>query len=768
MNHLPRRVSGLFIGLTIFPFALVAKPLGDTELPADDAYVASGSTSGTNYSGENRLIVRNFPIVPNFTRAAYLKFDLGELVGELESAEIRLPLTFGSVSSSATPLTIYLAADDLWSEETLTWNNQPLPNPTAADLLQSYTSAPAGSTVTLDVLSLIAQERLTNGFLTIKVFFGGSGNSPEVIFGSKESSPATRPTLVWTGTNIDPAPPSTPNGLTLSVLSDMEIDVSWAASTGAVDWYLVERRVEFGTWAPHQTIPGTLTSFVDGDLSPTTNYSYRITAVNGAGASGVSAESTANTGATTPPEAPTNLRASRASSQTAITLDWDDNSAIEDGYVVERRNDCGVFEVVGTTAASDTDFVDSGLAPGRSYTYRVFAQNGAGDSTVTDEVTYVLDVPNNLLGSFDFDFLRREGQGQEGCCLGYNAATDGPVRSGAYSIRFELEKNEERSEVTYFGSRPLNQEIWYGWSLFIPEEMDIGDGRRFDIVTQWHFIQGNDPCVTPPTPTLLTITGAGNWQFGILSTGVGPCDHVNNYYTIETALDDKGQWVDWVMHVKWTSDPNEGFMNVWKDDVLVFEYTGPTWREFLNQGPYWKAGVYKGAAGWPGQAPRVLYVDEMRMAGPGGSYEDVDPDTYEDAPTFATWQEWTFGEDADNPAIAGPGANIDGDLLLNIDEYGSGNNALVTDGDELRLLPCEGPFGETYGVLSVPRDGLKLDAVKEVQFSTNGIDWVPVPGDEMMVLQDTEFSYEVRVLLPFETTERIFWRIKYFEPVAAN
>src|SRR5690606_31388815 len=82
-------------------------------------------------------------------------------------------------------------------------------------------------------------------------------------------------------------------------------------------------------------------------------------------------------GGVTIPEAPTNLSANLLS-QDEIELSWNDNSDIEDGFVIERKAATGNFEVLYTTAANTTTYTDLTFSPGNSYTYRVSAFNEMG------------------------------------------------------------------------------------------------------------------------------------------------------------------------------------------------------------------------------------------------------------------------------------------------------------------------------------------------------------------------------------------------------
>lgn len=84
-----------------------------------------------------------------------------------------------------------------------------------------------------------------------------------------------------------------------------------------------------------------------------------------------------------PPSPPSGLTATPLAGGRAL-LEWQDNSVDETGFRLERRLEGGSFQRVTTVGENVTRFEDSGLEIGRTYAYRVRAQNAAGASAFSN------------------------------------------------------------------------------------------------------------------------------------------------------------------------------------------------------------------------------------------------------------------------------------------------------------------------------------------------------------------------------------------------
>jgi fibronectin type 3 domain-containing protein len=180
-----------------------------------------------------------------------------------------------------------------------------------------------------------------------------------------------------TGSASDSTPPSTPANLNATAVSSSQINLSWNVSTDnvGVTGYKVYRG---GTYL--KQVADTSTS--DSGLSPSTTYTYTVSAVDAAGnESSQSASDSATTQAAgSVPANPTGLNATPQSSS-SISLSWNDNSNDETGFRIYRRpSSSSTYVEIDTTNANVETYTDLGLSASTTYYYRVYAYNGYGES----------------------------------------------------------------------------------------------------------------------------------------------------------------------------------------------------------------------------------------------------------------------------------------------------------------------------------------------------------------------------------------------------
>jgi hypothetical protein len=198
-----------------------------------------------------------------------------------------------------------------------------------------------------------------------------------------------------------------PSALSATAISATRIDLQWTDNSGNEDGFRVERCT--GSAAACDAAPAgfafldntTAATYSDTTAAASTTYSYRVRAFNSAAVSTYTNTAEATTpAAPVAPAAPSGLTAT-ATSTTNVTVAWTDNATNEDGFHIERCTGtmaaCDAspasFAQVAQLAADTTSWPDTGRTPGATYTYRVRAFNGVGNSAYSGSAQVIMPAP---------------------------------------------------------------------------------------------------------------------------------------------------------------------------------------------------------------------------------------------------------------------------------------------------------------------------------------------------------------------------------------
>src|SRR5207245_1460881 len=206
----------------------------------------------------------------------------------------------------------------------------------------------------------------------------------------------------------NPTAPQPPTGLTATIILSSQINLSWTAPSdnggSAIGGYKIERSQDNGTtWSIIvSNTASTSTIYSDTGLSPSTTYTYRMSAINSVDTNFPSNTASATTTSTTTLLSPTGLTATTVSSS-QISLNWNapnNSGSLVTGYMIERSQDNGLTwsTPVKNTASTSTIYLDTLPNPSTTYTYRVSAIYAAGltsspsntASATTQSTTYKL------------------------------------------------------------------------------------------------------------------------------------------------------------------------------------------------------------------------------------------------------------------------------------------------------------------------------------------------------------------------------------------
>jgi parallel beta-helix repeat protein len=238
-------------------------PLRVTFVPSDDAYVEERHAK-SNHGSATTLRLDASPVF-----RSYLKFSVSGISGVVERATLRVY----SITSSTSGYDARGAADNNWTEATLTYKNAPafggVVGSTGAFGSNRYTE--------IDVTPLISGNGTytivltTTSSATIDLASRETANDPQLIVeaaGTSEPSPGS-----------DTEPPSVPSGLTATATGATTVELAWSASTDnvAVAGYRIYRD---GTAIA--TVGATATTFKDTTVAPSTTYAYTVDAFDAA------------------------------------------------------------------------------------------------------------------------------------------------------------------------------------------------------------------------------------------------------------------------------------------------------------------------------------------------------------------------------------------------------------------------------------------------------------------------------------------------------
>lgn len=200
------------------------------------------------------------------------------------------------------------------------------------------------------------------------------------------------------------------------------------------------------------------------------------------------------------------------------------------------------------------------------------------------------------------------------CCSYSVQQTLEKVKAGTNALRLEVRSTDQptsgsiRSEITV-ESDPLNQDRWYGFSMYLKDWVDDDAGEH---VFQWH------PDNATGSAAMALWTTGGRFTYVTNNTGgMGQ----NEYHDIGPVL--SNQWVDFVIHIRWATDTT-GILQVWMNGNLVINKVNVKTATVTS---YFKLGINK--FGWLLQtstvAQRILYFDEVRIGNANATYSDVAP-----------------------------------------------------------------------------------------------------------------------------------------------
>lgn len=295
--------------------------------------------------------------------------------------------------------------------------------------------------------------------------------------------------------------PGAPTGLSAAA-TNAGANLSWTAPSNnggaAVTDYLIEYRASTAfDWTTYADGLSSLTTATVAGLTNGTQYDFRVSAVNAAGAG--SPTSVVATKPYTVPGAPTSLAASGTG--TSRTLTWTapnstGGSSITDYAIGYKLTTDAAWTTFSHTASTDASATVTGLASSSDYDFRVAAVNAAGEGPATSTV--------NLTAT----------PGPSKVTLSWVA----PTFTGGETID-HYEVLERTSGTASFTT--VDATVTSGATSYEVTGLTNGQAYDFQIVTKTNLstssyssVVSATPQTTPGAPQNLTVS-AGNGQLGV-------------------------------------------------------------------------------------------------------------------------------------------------------------------------------------------------------------------------------------------------------------
>lgn len=151
----------------------------------------------------------------------------------------------------------------------------------------------------------------------------------------------------------------------------------------------------------------TATYAMTGALDPETNYYWRAYAIDPGGSNTWSNPSTSNQFVTEDePDSSAQCSIEKARDNSSLTVQWNDESETEDGFLVQKSTNGGAFGTVNDAAPGATSYLDTSIANGNTYKYRIAPYLNPGPIVAgwCETATLTLQA-----GDFDVEGLNLEG-----------------------------------------------------------------------------------------------------------------------------------------------------------------------------------------------------------------------------------------------------------------------------------------------------------------------------------------------------------------------
>ncbi len=175
------------------------------------------------------------------------------------------------------------------------------------------------------------------------------------------------------------------------------------------------------------------------------------------------------------------------------------------------------------------------------------------------------------------------------------------VQAGDHRLFGKSGQATERSEINERHRHPFGRDVWYSFSVYVPEDFPIEDTRL--VMGQWKqtaiFLwKKHSPAV------------AQRFRNGVFQITINNDSGRTYLYEDGSAADPTlvGEWTSFVYHIRFDKAQN-GRLEVWMNGEQIIDYSGQIgYRGDLNTS-YFRLGLYRDTM----EQPMTVYYDDFRV-----------------------------------------------------------------------------------------------------------------------------------------------------------
>ncbi len=170
--------------------------------------------------------------------------------------------------------------------------------------------------------------------------------------------------------------PIAPSNLRVTAVTPTSLSLSFSDNSADETGFRMERSISAGAWSLVATLSANQTTFMDENLTCSTNYAYRVKAYNSSGESATSNTINTATALCTPPAVPDAI--TTISTINSVVMNWND-VADESAYIIEQSLDqAATWTQLITLPQNSTTYQIVGLDRNTTYLFRLAIQNSYG------------------------------------------------------------------------------------------------------------------------------------------------------------------------------------------------------------------------------------------------------------------------------------------------------------------------------------------------------------------------------------------------------